>query len=442
MKSVGRAVVLAALLIARTAIAQTFPVVPPPAPEVVPVTAEEAVAIAAKILSTRVGPPRESARRFDFDATGLAGDRACPLEGVREVKCGDFAFSPSAVTVYRHSWVAAVSGHLARNRVVMVDLFSETAPIANGTVHGVLVFPGPAVTASPKPAFAWYASRLAFGVGLDLADVDADGALDLVYTYQQYVGLGVRIVVRDVWTVTDMRPQPLVSSGEKLSGVLVSTFAGVPLAVDGDGWMRRGEWTLAPLGPGRPQALVFERGGWPGGRTGWDLHVVADLGDGWREYLAGAGGDRWNRVRPPQDDDAAAGADCSPADTGDSLTVAARRRLLDLEEDCRAALSVLPPGATPDPLAAPGRLWVAMRLHAGGLHLAAAALEEAASADLEPVWPLAWPVSALLSLHAAIRAHMALVDAYDPRFSDPPEGWLDALAPFPALRPITFVLGW
>jgi hypothetical protein len=387
-------------------------------------------------------------RAYAMAVDAFADNRACPIEGLRDVKCGRFAWMPSSLTVYRVAWVAAVSGHLARNRVVMVDLASDDAPVASGTLHGVLVYPGPEAKPGSRPAFAWYVSRLGRSAGLGFADVDADGALDAIYTYEQELAMGVRVVPRDVWTFTDMAPSRVVSAGEKLSGLFVSTFDGVPLTEDGDGWARRGAWRLVTLMAGRPGAIVFERASYPASRAGFDLHVIGDLGDGWREVLSGAAGGG-----KPRDADAEAGepepGDCTPSDVPPELTVGARRMLLDVETACRAAVAAFAANGARGaggPGAAVRKVLAASRLRASGLSLAASALEESASGDLSAAWPLAWPASAVLSARAAFAGRRALAAAYDARVADPPSSLLDDVAGFPALwpvtRPIDLLAGW
>ncbi len=415
--------------------AQSFPVVAAPPPEAAPVTSEEAQVIAAKVFGARVTAVAEDALAFVFTTSGLDRGRACPLEGLRDVKCGEFRWQPSSVTVHRVAYAAAVSGHLAQNRVVLVDLASDDAPLAASALHGVLVFPTLRIAAAPAPAFAWYLSRLGRGVGLDLVDADSDGALDAVYTYEEEA-LGVRVVPRDVWAFTDLKPARLISSGDKLSGLFVTTFDGVALAEDGDGWVRRGSWRAVALAAGLPLSILLERASLPGTHAGFDLHVVADFGDGWREVLSGSGGGS----RPP-----AAGADdandrpddCVPSEVPPDLNLSARRRLIDLETSCRLAVDALPRSLAPDPLAVPGKLWVAALMHVADLHRIASSLEESASADLAPLWPLAWPASAWLSLRVALSSHATLAAVYQPAVAPCPESVLDALAAFPALWPVT-----
>ena len=424
-----------ACVVSATARAQTFPVVAAPPPEPAPVTSDEALVIASKVFGAHVVGVGEDARSFVFTTSGLERGRACPLEGLRDVKCGEFRWQPSSVTVHRAALAAAVSGHLARNRVVLVDLASGDAPLAASALHGVLVFPTLRVAATPAPAFAWYLSRLGRGVGLDLLDADADGALDAVYTYEEEA-LGVRVVPRDVWAFTDLKPSRLISSGDKLSGLFVTTFDGVAVAEDGDGWERRGSWRVVAPAAGLPLSILLERATLPWTSAGFDLHVVADFGDGWREVLSGsAGGSRPQAAATDEASDPP--PDCVPAEVPPELGLSARRRLIDLETSCRLAVDALPRASAPDPFAVPGKLWVAALMHVADLHRIASSLEESASADLAPLWPFAWPISAWLSLRVALSSHATLGAVYQPSVAPCPESVLDALAVFPALWPLT-----
>ena len=103
----------------------------------------------------------------------------------------------------------------------------------------------------------------------------------------------------------------------------------------------------------------------------------------------------------------------------------------------RLAVDALPRASAPDPFAVPGKLWVAALMHVADLHRIASSLEESASADLAPLWPFAWPISAWLSLRVALSSHATLGAVYQPSVAPCPESVLDALAVFPALWPLT-----
>lgn len=402
------------------------PVPPAPPADHRALEVDEAARVAGTILGARVDDPSDDGQRFVFDARGFRDKRTCPLDGVRDVRCGPFTWSPSRVAVYRQVLAGAVSGHLARNLVVRVELTSDDAGVAFGTLHGVLVFPGPSVGPSDRPAFAWYVGREARVLAAGLLDVNRDGALDLLYTYVQRLPGGRRVVARDVWTFTALQAEKLISSGEKLSGLGTSTFDGVPLHEDGPDGAVRGAFRFEDLAPGLPLAGVFERARLAGVRSGWDLRVVADLGDGWREILSGVG----PQAGVPE---GASEAACRPLDVPAEADMEVRRRLLDLETACRIAMDATPDDR-PEPWRAPLRLKAALRLDVVGLPMAALGLRERAANDLALASPRAWFVAALLSLSAALPADRALADALGPGSA---AQRFDALDAFPVLWPLT-----
>jgi hypothetical protein len=401
---------LAVFLIPGAVLAGEVPIPAPPLPESRPVSVEEARVVAGRVFGGRILTQREDERAWVFQTAGFADDRPCPLKDIRGESCEELRYVPSTIRVYRQSWVGAVSGHLGRNRVVVVDLESDTRPISSSGICGVLVFPGPDVSPKPSPAMVWYLNRAGSSVGLQLEDVDADGALDLIYTYDQVMTGGVWVVPRDVWTAVDLAPARLVSSGERVSGVATSAFEGLPLHQDDDDGFVRGSYRFVPLDPGSPKVLVFERARFPGPE--WSLLIVADLGDGWREVLSGDSGGKADEGSVP----------CSPAEVPGALSFAARERLMALEAVCREARRV----ADAPPLA---RIFHAMGLYASGMRLLGAAAEMAAARDLtEGAWPLAF----LLSLHAAWTADAVYRETFDGTFA-PAEGSLWESAGLPAL---------
>jgi hypothetical protein len=402
-----------------------LPVPPPPVPEARSLTAAEAALIAGRVLKIRVGEPGLGPRGFVFPAEGFSDGRRCPLEGIRDVRCGDFAWRPSRVVLLRRAVVGAVTGHLARNLVVLIELTSEDAGVASGTLHGALVFPGPVPAAGDHPAFAWYVGREARALSTLLQDVNGDGSLDLLYTYDQRLPGGRRVAARDVWAFPALKAEKLISSGEKLSGVGTSIFDGVPLDEDGPDGAVRGVFRFEALARGMPLAGVFERARLAGVRSGWDLRVVADFGDGWREILAGAG-------PASEGGDVAAQASCQPLDVPAEADMEVRRRLLDLETACRRALAAAN-DVGPAPWKVPERLLAALGLNAVGLPMAALGLRERAANDLALLSPRAWLVAVILSLSAALPADRALADTLGP--GAVAERW-DALGAFPVLSPI------
>ncbi len=398
-------------------------------------TSDEAAAIAGRVLGLRVVELRADRKEFRIDADGFVDGRRCPLDGVRDVLCGEFAFAPASLRIPRAVLVGAVSGHLARNLVVAVEMASDEAGVAFGTLHGVLVFPGPTAGRKDRPAFAWYVGRAARALPSTLADVNLDGSLDLVYTYAQRLPGGRRIVARDVWTFDGMRAEKLISSGEKLSGVGTSTFDGVPLMEDGPNGSVRGAFRFVSPAPGQPMVGVFDRAVLAGTRSGFDLHVVADLGEGWREILSGAAPPLPGAVAPEE-------VACRPSEVPADASLELRRRLLDLETACSSARDAVPDGA-PAPWMAPFRVVAALQLDASGLSMAAIGLRERAACDIALASPRAWGIAALLSLSAALGADRALVQATGTRCL--PDR-LDALHGFPVLSPLVVpadgLFGW
>ncbi|NOZ02666.1 MAG: hypothetical protein GXP54_12365 [Deltaproteobacteria bacterium] len=410
----------------------------PLAPEDAPLGRADAVTVVRDLFGLKADEPKVLTGSFLFKTDGFVAGARCPLEGIRDTRCGEFAWRPSSVSVYRHSVIAAVSGHLARNRLVVVDMFSQSAGVSFSTLHGILVFPGAEVKGRDKPAFAWYLTRLGRSLGLRLADVTGDGALDLVYGYSQRFGGGLDVVARDVWTLKGMSPAKILSSGEKLSGVFLSTFDGVPLHDDGPTTIGRGTFTLIATGPGKPDVMLFEKARLAGRGSSWEVHVVADIEGEWIEYLTGApaGASTWGTQ---VEVDGEPGPDCTPEEIPPGLGIEARRSLLDIESACRAAraASTGRDRSAGVPLVDFVRkLFAAARARLGRLPATSLALEESASSSLTDAWPAAWPLSVAISLHVAISAHGEYCRAFDPRFAECPERLSDTLWYFPAFLPL------
>jgi hypothetical protein len=393
---------------------------------------DEASIVAVRILGARSNVVTREPKGFAFETDGFRDGRLCPLEGARDLRCGSFAFSPSRVFVFGQVLSGAISGHLGQNLLVRVEMLSDEATVAFGTLHGVLVFSGPTVDPGDHPAFAWYPGRDAHALSVDLLDVDRDGTLDVIYTYSQRLPGGRRVVARDVWTFVGLKAEKLISSGEKLSGVGTSTFDGVPLHEDGPDMAVRGQFRFEPMVPGKPLAGVFERARLAGMGSGWDLRLIADLGDGWREVLAGTG------PQENEDSETAAESSCHPADVPVDADVGVRRRLLDIETACRAVLIAFSDARTP-PWRAPLRLWVSLGLSAVGLPMAALSLRERVANDIAAISPRAWLVAAILSVSAALPADCALADALGP--GSAARRW-DALDAFQVLWPLTQPVNW
>lgn len=422
---------------------------PPPGPAVaVPVTVAEARSLAESLFGCSIGHIEEDPRGFLLRVEGCGRTLPCPLDRVRDTRCGRFRWEPDEVRLYRASFVASVSGHLAHNRVVVVDLRSSTAGLAYGTLHGVLVFPLAEADPRSRPAFAWYLTRLGRTLGLDTLDVNADGSLDLVYTYSSSQVGGIRVVSRDVWTVTNLVADRLISSGDALAGMALGAFDGVPLHRDLDEGFERGAWRVETLEPTRPLLILIERAAFPAvAGPDWEFQVVTDLGEGWMEILSGA--PTSGRGEGVFVDGAPAGT-CAPADAPAGLSLGARTRLLRLETACREVRDASGPPSGLRWADAIGWLLAARRAFASGLRVVALGLESAAAAAVLGAGPASpgggsrpravgpsaidWAVAAVLTTHVAWVTHREWARAYDPRFSDPP-GWSEIRA-FPALRPV------
>ncbi len=356
---------------------------------------------------------QESGDRFVYEIRGFVDSRTCPLQDLRDIDCGGFAWVPSRVTVYRSAWDGALSGHLAQNRAVAVDMESETAPFSNGTMHGVVVVPSAGVEARKKPVFAWYLSRTGISVSMAFRDVSGDGLEDLVYTYRQTMPGGVSVMPCDVWTFVDMVAARYVSSGEKLSGVSTSTFEGVPLVLDADGRHETGLFafgqvpvTMPDGGRGTVQVLSVERGVFRDGQPpSWEMQVLADTGTGWFDYLstmgtpcdtgaeggAGAPEGAWN-----------ADADrCSFSELPPDAPIEIRRSFIDMEGVCRFAVS--PVEFDAPLLRAAAMIFRGMVLALGGHPVISAVFLESAAIELDTVGLRSFP----LSFAAAVQASAA-----------------------------------
>lgn len=406
----------------------------PPSPDRYMLSPAESATIAESVFGCVVLESEVSATSVTFTVTGFVDGRKCPLESVRDVRCGDFAFMPSQIVVYRSARISAMAGHLARNLVVSVDLQSETAGVAYGTLHGALVFPGTSV--ADKPAFAWYLSRFGTTRGMDFNDVDGDGAADLIYTYSQILPGGITVVPQDVWIFKGLTAEKLISSGEKFSGVSTSTFEGVPLNEDFDGDIRRGVFRFVSLAPGMPLAGIIERARLAGLDSGWEFHLVADLGDGWRDYLTG--------TSEVAEDEAEGlgyenGINCIPVDQPPDLPVSIRRKILDLEDVCRLA-SGSGIGRTLDTAGSLRALWTAFGLRVRGFDVLAMGIE----ANVAAQWAHRSGFSAILfvplSIVHAVSSRALLTASVATAFpSFEPSLW-ESVAPFAPLAVVADVL--
>lgn len=291
----------------------------------------------------------ESVDRFIYEIKGFRDSRRCPLEGIRDVGCDNFEWTPSRFIIYRDAWDGALSGHLALNRAVAVDLSSDSAPFSIGSMHGVLVVPSSGIDSRKKPSFGWYLSRSGSSVAMSFMDVSGDGLEDVVYTYRQRMPGGVLVVPRDVWSFRDMIASKYLSSGEKLSGVSTSTFEGVPFVLESEERHELGRFIFRkvrvaqPLsGQGQVQIITVERGVFaPAGPPSWELQVLADVGSGWFDYLSIVGTPC--ETGPSGPDDETGGLDfndsdrCAFSELPPDAPIEVRRSFLDIEGVCRFA---------------------------------------------------------------------------------------------------------
>jgi len=291
----------------------------------------------------------ELSDRFVYEIRGFKDARKCPLEGIRDVECGDFAWTPSRLTIYRDAWEGALSGHLARNRAIAIDFDSDTAPFSIGTMHGLLVSPSAGIDSRKKPVFAWYLSRSGSSVSVSFRDVTGDGLEDALYTYRQTMPGGVLVVPCDVWSFADMLATKYLSSGEKLSGVSTSTFEGVPVVLESEGRHETGMFSFGAVRvagqggvPGLVKTLTVERGVFRDGKPpSWELQVLADTGEGWLDYLSIMGTPCDTGPSDPADVMSETWADnggrCSFSELPPDTPIEIRRIFLDMEGVCRFA---------------------------------------------------------------------------------------------------------
>ncbi len=431
-----RWLVLALLLMAPVAQADPGEIPPPPAPIPVEVSATEARTIVEGIFGCSTEAPRVTSTGYEFAIAGMVEKRLCPQEGIRNARCGTQPYVPSRVVVHRVAYDAAVSGHLAKNRVVPVDLFSDLVPMGDSCLVGFLVFPGSQIKASVRPAAGWTVSRFGRTVGLELRDVDRDGTLDLVHTYAQELSLGVRVVARDIWVAVDLKPIKLIAAGEKVSGAFVTTFEGFPLHEDREGGVVRGRYDWMEMDPEQAPLLLIQSVRLPWPEATWEFLLIGDLGDGWREILSGAsefessGEDDWSDLDGPQ-------RDCTPAETLLVLPFEARQRLMQIEATCRMGRED-PENDASFPLLEGLRGFLkAAVFHEAGLHVVARAVAEDAAGELVVAAPGLWPVGAMTAFFTAWMAHRDYVGSHDARFGQAPEDLWDALVRPPLLWRLT-----
>ena len=386
----------------------------PPAPpvETVPLAEADARELATVLFGCSVTAVREGPHAY---SVALGSCAACPLEKVRGTRCGRFSWTPDRARFYRTSFVAAVSGHLARNRVVVVELTSHGAGVSYSRMHGVLVFERSEPDPRSRPAFAWYLTRLGRTIAVDFADVDQDGAMDVLYTYAVREAGGGRVIARDVWSVHDGAAERTIASGDSLPGPAGAVFDGFYLHRDREDLMERGTWRTIPLAGAHSPLIVLERAA-----VGmlahpvWQFLVVADLGDGLSEFLSGA------PPAPPGQEvflDGSEAGTCEPAEVPAGLSLETREVLLRLESACRSARDASAVRPEPAIVAAMRLLWAASAARAGGLKAVSLSLECAAGNALMQSGRSGFWLALPLWAHATWTAHRMLAQAYDERFS-------------------------
>ena len=381
----------------------------------------------------------EGADRFVYEISRFRDARKCPLQDVRDVECGDFEWMPSSLTIYRDAWDGALSGHLAQNRAVAVDLFSDGAPFSIGTMHGLLVAPSAGIESRKKPAFGWYLSRSGRSVSVSFRDVTGDGLEDAVYAYRQTMPGGVLVVPLDVWSFADMVATKYLSSGEKLSGVSTSTFEGVPVILESEGRHESGMFSFGSVrgggqgdGSGTVKTLTVERGVFRDGKPpSWELQVLADTGDGWLDYLSIMGTPCDTGPSDPGDDNSESwgepGDRCSFSELPPDTPIEIRRIFLDMEGVCRFAERPVEYGVpilrAVDMVFRGSALWLA------GYPMLAAVFFESAAVEVEAAGMTSFPIS-MLAASASSEVFSSLCTPEGPGrcWNDPGSGYRGLLA--------------
>lgn len=412
---------------------------PPPKPDTVTTSADEAKLIVEKIFECGISQVDEDFRFYDFSIGSCK--IPCPLKNIRGAKCGDYTYSPTNIKIFKTSWVASLSGHLARNRVIVVRLFSEHEGLMHAFIHGLLVFPSSEVQAEDKPAFIWYVNRLGMTLQVDFIDMDADGVDDVVYTYGMWFFGGYFGAARDIWKVANMRRLKLISSGQALPGLYGGSFEGLQLHSEGHGIVTRGTWRFEKLEADMPYVIVLQSATISLGQYGdWELQVIGDLGDGWTQVFSGHFKTHWEypcedesraeeceRARSEGENEGilAVRGDCSAADIPPFLSLKTRLWLLSLEMACQDALKLSRPTGF-DPLDAIRFLYAAWQASEQGLGLVALSLEFSAAKAFTRMATksnsyasyVLHAVAALFSVHVFLTELKWLRKDVDPRLAD------------------------
>jgi len=386
---IARWVLAFAGLLGGTATAAPLP--PPAPPEPVTLTAAQARDLLQRQFHVDVGETTVEGESFFFVLEGFRDPRTCPLDGLSGVRCGDLEYVPSEAYVRRQAWIAPVSGHLARNLVATVSLFSDAVPHSIGTMHGVLVLDGPD-PASRKAAFGWYLGREVPPGSVAFQDVDADGAWDVLYSYEMYLGPFGEVVARDLWTFRGLAPERVIASGDYRGGILAGSFEGLPLWWVGgiDGRPRvRGSFRFEEVREGFPALGIFERARSDSSGAGMDFFVMGDFGEGWVMALGGAA--------PQAPEESEDRLDCTPEEVPVDTPLEVRRRLLELETVCRLTRWAMAggPGLSPP---RPDRLWAALVLRRMGFPMLALAVRERLAEQLPVDGPGLLALRAVLML--------------------------------------------
>lgn len=402
--------------------ALTAPLPPAPSPQPVALSPREARDLLRRHFGLDCDLPRTFQHHYEFEAEGFRDpNRECPQQGMSGARCGGLEFRPSEAQISQKAWIAPVTGHLARNLVVAVSLTADHEPPSSGCMHGVLVLEGPEVT-SRRAAFGWYIGRWGTMGDVTFQDVTGDGVLDVLYTYEMWLGPYGRVVARDLWSFEDLSPVRLISSGESLGGVLMGSFEGLPLWWDDvmdDAVRVRGSLRFESVRPGLAALGVFERATWTPHGSGMDFWVMGDFGEGWTLALAGAEG-------PTASGETGDLTDCLAREVPVDAPLEMRRRLLELETVCRMVRFTMQD--FPVPLPRLDRFWAALAARRLGFPMLALAIRERLAQGLPDGWAVSLAIQGVLAL-ADLSTVVAATDALWPR-ADPEErlaNWTRAL---------------
>lgn len=436
-----RLMLLASLVLGVAPAAAAESLVPPaPSGSVFRVERDYADSVARGAFGLKWDAVVEVADGWEYNITGFVDNRSCPLQSIRGLSCEQLDWLPSRLRIHRDGWEGALSGHLAVNRVVAVDMQSDSAPFAIGSMHGVLVASSSGIEGRKAPAFGWYLSRSAESVGMSFLDVSGDGLEDVIYTYRQTLPGGVLVVPRDIWSFADMTASKYLSSGEKVSGVSTSTFEGVPAMLVTDGRTELGRFVLRfardrSQGTAGTTILTVERAVFTDGRApSWELQVLADSGSGWFDFLSVVGTPRGDGDAPDPwaagsgddvdfdpDSDFTSADRCAFSELPVDAPIEMRRAFLDIEGICRF---IDEPVQATLPLArAALMLFRAIAMQMAGYPMIAAVMFESAAQELYASG-LSGLFSSVLASLSSSAASLAICpeDGALPCWADPGDG--------------------